>query len=97
MPLMTPLVVLKLKPGGRPLAVKPSGVFAPVTVKLNGWPRNATALNGLVIAVGALELPLPKLFVGYKLVVGNDLFRLAGAIPIQMRLGLRRRPEDIPV
>ena len=43
---MMPFVLLKLSPGGSPVAVKLSGVFAAVTVKLNGWPRNATALNG---------------------------------------------------
>src|SRR5208282_5401625 len=70
MPLTPPLVLLKLNPGGRPFAVKPSGVFAPVTVKLNGWPRNATALNALVTTAGAFELLFPALFVGYKQVFG---------------------------
>ena len=58
--MITPLVLLKASPGGRPFAVKPSGVFAPVTVKLNGWPRNATALKALVTTDGALELPAAK-------------------------------------
>src|SRR5580692_3264106 len=69
-PEMTPLVVLKLRPGGRPVAVKPSGVFAPVTVKVKGWPRNAIALNGLVTAAGAFEPPVPAVLVGYKQVLG---------------------------
>ena len=59
-------MLLKANPGGKPLAVKPSGVFAPVTVKLNGWPRNATALKALVTTDGAFELPLATLFVGIQ-------------------------------
>ena len=43
MPLMSPFVVVNARPGGKPVAVKLVGVFAPVTLKLNGWPRNATA------------------------------------------------------
>ena len=39
-------------PGGRPVAVKSSGVLAPVTVKVNGWPTNATAVRALVTAAG---------------------------------------------
>ena len=58
MPLMTPLVELKARPGGKPTAVKPNGVFAAVTVKLNGWPKKPTALNALVMAAGALEVPV---------------------------------------
>src|ERR1700722_4368773 len=58
MPLMTPLGLLNDSPGGSPLAVKPNGVFAPVTVKLNGCPRNATALNALVTTDAALDVPL---------------------------------------
>src|SRR5215469_12143481 len=57
MPLITPLVLLKTSPGGRPLAVNACGVFAAVTVKLNGWPRKATAFNELVITTGALDGP----------------------------------------
>src|ERR1700722_9762626 len=72
MPAIEPLVLLKDNPGGRPLAVKPSGVLAPVTVKLNGWPTNATVDRGLVMTAGALDMPFPvlALFVEYKLVLG---------------------------
>src|ERR1017187_7586894 len=64
-PTMAPETALKFKPGGRPLAVKPSGEFAAVTVKLNGWPRNAIADNELVMAVGA-----GGVFVGNKRLLG---------------------------
>ena len=76
---------LKASPGGNPFAVNFSGVFAAVTVKLNGWLKNATALNALVMTAGALELPL-KLFVGYRRLLGMICFDWSGAIPIQMRL-----------
>ena len=85
MPVIIPLVGLKLNPGGKPFAVKPSGVFAPVTVKLNGWPRNATALNALVTTAGAFELGA-EIICRIQAGVGNHLFRLARTIPIQMRL-----------
>ena len=86
MPVMRPLVALKARPGGRPFAVKPSGVFAAVTVKLNGWPRNATALNALVTAGGRVGTAGAETVGRIQAVVRNDLFRLAGTIPIQMRL-----------
>ncbi len=74
---MAPLVLLKVNPGGRPAAVKPSGTFAAVTVKLKGCPKKATALKALVTTGGALELPLPILLEGYKLVLG--MISLAGS------------------
>ena len=71
-PLMTPLRRFRARPGGRPFAVKPRGALAPVTVKLNGWPRKATALNGLVRTAGALDPapPIAAVLVGYRRVFG---------------------------
>src|SRR5260370_33013247 len=63
---MTPFVELKVSPGGKFVAVKRSGVFASVTVKLKGCPTNPTALKALVTTAGAFELLPFKLFVGYK-------------------------------
>src|SRR5581483_10094767 len=57
-PLMTPLELLRLSPGGNPLAVKPKGELAPVSVKVKGWPRKATAVSGLVMTAGAFEPPV---------------------------------------
>jgi hypothetical protein len=66
---MSPFVVVKFNPGGKPAAVKFVGVFAPVTLKLNGWPRNATAESGLVMFGGAAGV-----FVGYNRVAGMTIF-----------------------
>src|ERR1022692_248331 len=76
-PRMMPLVLLNESPGGNPLAVKFSGVFAAVTAKLKGWFKNATALNALVMTAGALELPL-MLFVGYSRLLGMICFDWLG-------------------
>ena len=70
---MSPLAALKPRPGGRLVAVKPSGVLAAVTVKLNGWPTNPTAVSELVMAGAALEPP-PGLFVGNSRLVGMICF-----------------------
>src|SRR5450756_1955758 len=64
---MSPLVILKTRPGGRLVAVKRCGVLAAVTVKLNGCPANPTVDKALVMVGSPLEVAPPVVpLVGYR-------------------------------
>ena len=86
--LMTPLVVLKLNPGGRPLGGETErricardGETERLAEKRNGAQRARD--DGRRVGTAAA-----KLFVGYKQVLGMICFDWLGAIPIKMRLRL---------